>query len=120
MNNLSIIPPNKPLIVPLTFSKYLQEKHDLIVYQIYRHCCFGELRAKDLIHPHLTWRHVKASEIAHTSCYVKVLSKLGEDWDSPDPSIRQTTRKKGHEISQQEAMWQIQQINSKLQTLKEQ
>jgi hypothetical protein len=119
MKNLSIVPPNKPVIVPLTFPKYLQEKYDLIVYSIYRHCCFGELRAKNLIHPSLKCR-VKVSDIAYTSCYVKVLSKFGEDWDSPEPSIRQTTRKKGHEISQQEAMWQIQQINDKLQTLKEQ
>jgi hypothetical protein len=118
MKNLSIIPPNKPIVVPITFSKYLQEKYDLIIQQVYPYCCYDELWTKDLIHTNLKCR-AKVSHISRSSCYIKSLGEVGKDWDSPEPSIRQTARKRGHEISQQEAIWQIQQIEDKLKTLKE-
>ncbi|MDR1291215.1 MAG: hypothetical protein LBK06_08440, partial [Planctomycetaceae bacterium] len=109
---------NVYLIAPPTLPKYLQGKYDLIVCDVYPYCCYDEWKANDLMHIILK-RRVNVSQIARSSCYVKAFSKVGDDWDSPDPSIRQTARKKGHEISQQEAMWQIQQINDKLQILKE-
>jgi hypothetical protein len=104
---------NNPYIPP-TLPQYLQEKYNLIINQVYPYCCYSELREKNLIHTSLKCR-VKASHIARSACYVKVLSEVGEYWDSSNPLVRQTARKKGHEISQQEAIWQIQQIKDKLQ-----
>jgi hypothetical protein len=108
---------NNPYVPP-TLSQYLQEKYNLIINQVYPYCCYGELQAKDLIHTSLKCR-TKVSHIARSSCYIKALGEVGEDWNSPEPSVRQTARKRGHEISQQEAIWQIQQIEDKLKTLKE-
>jgi hypothetical protein len=107
---------NNPYAPP-TSPQYLQEKYNLIINQIYPYCCYGELRAKDLVHTNLKCR-TKVSHIARSSCYIKALGEVGKDWDSPEPSVRQLARKRGHEISQQESIWQIQQIEDKLKTLK--
>lgn len=104
--------------IPDNASIYIQKKYDLF-FGLFDLCCYVGLKefyykTKGMSWPKPSWN---VSDISWHTAFVKALSVVGGDWNSNDLHCRQQARQKGHEISQEEKLWQLQQINDKLQML---
>jgi hypothetical protein len=99
--------------IPNDASIYIQKKYDLF-FGLFDLCCYVGLKEFYNGWPKSPW---DVSDISWNTAFVKALSVVGDDWNSNDLHCRQQARQKGHEISQEEKLWQLQQINDKLQML---